>query len=1047
MKRKYTVLGLSLALALSGLWSCEKDIEESEKIETGKSVTLTLKSDVSENTRTSISYDEASGKYKPVWEANEHIGVFVSDNKNTDFENGDAGQTTQFIGDITLTAGTHKIYTYYPYDGTTYDKNTASEIRVTLPTVQNPTLSSFDGAADIMVGYPLDLTLSADETAPILEGLRFKRLMATLRIVPSDIASQIDGEPVLRMRLTAGNSESDAVLTGRVKIDLTTCEIHTDGFYSSGNYKCNYVEASYKETDGFQLDGNNAAFVVVNPTTIAAGKTLTLEIETANYKITKTSTLPSDMTFTAGEVTPLRMNLAAGTTIESTATGLTLPLEEDFADCTAGDNTSSSSSISWKGNDKFPAIKTAYQAGGAVRLGKGGELKTVKLNLDQPFTVVVKGKGWSQTENTLTVSAGSQSQNCTFSSYMNTGDWESMYLYFDAVNAASQISFSTASNIRVFIDEIQILQGKVTPPAFLVVEQKEITNVPAAGVTDATLSYTVNFDDDVEAECDGEVVTSAAKTANGTVTYTISENTGDAEREGLIELSSKSTGLSVLITVTQTGANTAATFTVTYTVKSTTSVTASGDVPQGASATFKNTYSTQDQLTSGNSATLTLSGFEGNVIKSIVMSMHSNGKSGAGSYDIKIGDNTAASQAAANFNAWTYNTTYGTNYRDVDTHAAETTVEANEDITITIKATANSLYIQSYTLTYEEAAPSTDPKISTDDITNIPADGVTDAEASYTVKNFTDDVEVTAVDGTIVTEAIADGGTILYTVAPNYTGKEAVGTITLTSASNPSVTATINVKQAADVFEVSPASLTLGSSKDDVATFTVNPTYAWTVSTEGTDYTVSPAAGEAGQTEVTVTASADGAAEQTTLGTITVTRTPDSKTAQVAVSQLAYGNIEPVLLYSTEFNYPINGNSYTNSNPYTGEDSDGKTWYITYGNWNGSNCAQFRVYNAGNFGVLYNGFDIAGVTSIKYKAKVNNNNLKLNTYYSTDSGNSWIQVDKNKVITTSLTAYEFTISESGEYTSVRIKFEAAGTKPSSSNFQLTIDDVEIYGLK
>lgn len=68
------------------------------------------------------------------------------------------------------------------------------------------------------------------------------------------------------------------------------------------------------------------------------------------------------------------------------------------------------------------------------------------------------------------------------------------------------------------------------------------------------------------------------------------------------------------------------------------------------------------------------------------MSMHSNGKSGAGSYDIKIGDNTAASQAAANFNAWTYNTTYGTSYRDVDTHAAETTVEANEDITITIKA-------------------------------------------------------------------------------------------------------------------------------------------------------------------------------------------------------------------------------------------------------------------------------------------------------------------------------------------------------------------------
>ena len=886
MKRKYTVLGLSLALALSGLWSCEKSIGESEKIETGKSVTLTLRSDLAEDTRTSISYDEASGKYKPVWKENEHIGVFVSDNKNIDFESGDAGQTTQFIGDITLTAGTHNVYSYYPYDGTTYDKNTASDTRITLPTVQNPTLTSFDGAADIMVGYPMDLTLHADETAPLLEGLRFKRLMATLQIVPSDIASQIDGEPVLRMRLTAGNSESDAVLTGRVKIDLTSCEIHADGFYSSGNYKCNYVEASYKETDNFQLDGKNAAFMVVNPTTIASGKTLTLEIETANYKVTKTSTLPSDMTFTAGAVTPLRMNLAAGTTIESTSTGLTLPFEEDFADCTTGNNTSSSgSSTPWKGNDKFPNITTAYQAGGAVRLGKGGELKTVKLNLDQPFTVIVKGKGWSQTENTLTVSAGSQSQNCTFNSYMNTGDWESMYLYFDAINAASQVSFSTASDMRVFIDEIQILQGKVTPPAELVVKQKEIA-IQAAGVTDAILSYTVNFDDDVEVECDGEVVTSAAKTANGTVTYTVSENTGDAEREGLIELSSKSTGLSVLITVTQTGANTASTYTVTYTVASTTSVTASGDVPQDASATFKNTYSTKDQLTKDKSASLTLSGFDGNVIKSIVMSMHSNGKSGAGSYDIKIGDNTVASQATANFNEWTYNTTYGTDYRDVDTHAAETTVEANEDITITIKATANSLYIQSYTLTYEVAAPSTDPTISADDITDVPATGVSDATTTYTVKNFTDDVQVSAFDGN-VTAASSSAGTITYTVAPNYSGAETIGTITLSSASAPAVT--INVKQAADVFEVSPASLTLGSSKDDIATFTVSSTYAWTVSTEGTGYTVSPAAGEAGQTEVTVTASADGASDEASLGTITVTRTPDSKTASVAVSQLAAG--------------------------------------------------------------------------------------------------------------------------------------------------------------
>ena len=52
--------------------------------------------------------------------------------------------------------------------------------------------------------------------------------------------------------------------------------------------------------------------------------------------------------------------------------------------------------------------------------------------------------------------------------------------------------------------------------------------------------------------------------------------------------------------------------TVTYTVATTTSVTSTGIAPEGASATFKNTYTTKDQITSGKSQTLTLSGYQNN---------------------------------------------------------------------------------------------------------------------------------------------------------------------------------------------------------------------------------------------------------------------------------------------------------------------------------------------------------------------------------------------------------------------------------------------------
>ena len=156
------------------------------------------------------------------------------------------------------------------------------------------------------------------------------------------------------------------------------------------------------------------------------------------------------------------------------------------------------------------------------------------------------------------------------------------------------------------------------------------------------------------------------------------------------------------------------------------------------------------------------------------------------------------------------------------------------------------------------------------------------------------------------------------------------------------------------------------------------------------------------------------------------------------------------IIYSTEFNYSVvttNGQTlYTNSDEYIGQD-DGKTtsWGILYGNWNGSNCGQMRVYSAGNFGSLYMKFDVSKATKISYKAKVDNTKLKLNTYYSTDSGENWIKVDADKVLTTTLSEYSFTISETGEYDKNRVKFEVTGTAPSSKNYQLTIDDVTIFG--
>lgn len=163
-------------------------------------------------------------------------------------------------------------------------------------------------------------------------------------------------------------------------------------------------------------------------------------------------------------------------------------------------------------------------------------------------------------------------------------------------------------------------------------------------------------------------------------------------------------------------------------------------------------------------------------------------------------------------------------------------------------------------------------------------------------------------------------------------------------------------------------------------------------------------------------------------------------------------SLEEIQLYSTEFNYTLSGLDYTSPNEIVGKDSEGGTsWGITYGNWNGSNCAQFRVYSSslGDFGSLYMKFDLPKVSRVSYKAKVKNRstNVRLNTYYSVDSGKSWINVDDKKELTNSWTGYEFVVSSKGEYENVRVKFEASGSRNTSSNEELTIDDVVIYGVE
>ncbi len=165
------------------------------------------------------------------------------------------------------------------------------------------------------------------------------------------------------------------------------------------------------------------------------------------------------------------------------------------------------------------------------------------------------------------------------------------------------------------------------------------------------------------------------------------------------------TGTSTVNNKTQQVVKAEETGTVKYTIDSASSVTSTGAI-EGSTATFKNTYTAnKEQLTKSNSATLSITGLDGYIIKGIVLYMHSNSSKGAGTFSAKAGNETLAEISSGTaFNKWFDNTSFGTSYRNVTVTMGNSnyTIGTGEALTIVIAATVNSLFIQSYTLSYEK---------------------------------------------------------------------------------------------------------------------------------------------------------------------------------------------------------------------------------------------------------------------------------------------------------------------------------------------------------
>lgn len=154
---------------------------------------------------------------------------------------------------------------------------------------------------------------------------------------------------------------------------------------------------------------------------------------------------------------------------EATTTGggggsTTELFSEDFSSITSGNSTSTSGSGStWTKNSNFYSVSNAYQAGGAVRLGKSGEAgnlvtKQLTAAIGETLTISFKVKGWSSVEGGIQVSGNNsefaQPAAITYTSTMS-GSFETKTVSVVLTKANPYIKIATTAK-RAFIDDIVI---------------------------------------------------------------------------------------------------------------------------------------------------------------------------------------------------------------------------------------------------------------------------------------------------------------------------------------------------------------------------------------------------------------------------------------------------------------------------------------------------------------------------------------------------------------------------------------------------------------
>lgn len=383
------------------------------------------------------------GTYTPKWTKDDKLALFIGEITTSTTEptailsnKAETGTTATFDETVPtdLTEGSflsfspagafEKVYT----DGT---------VGINLSKIQSPSSLTIDEACDVLVAKPCDFTAKNGTVA--INDLYFKRIFSIVKVNLKGVAA-LNGEKVTSFTLSAPTT-----LTGLTAVDLSTASISQ--WYTENES----VVAKYTtDTPVFGgKDGEeNTVWLVVNPTTVTSGSTVTFSGETENYTFSKDVTLSKELTFPQSQMAVINLTIGKGNyTAKKT---VTYTVTSTSAVSVSGDAPSGSSET----YSSTYSTKCQLTGGNSMNLTLSGyQGMTVKgLTLSMKSNSG-KGAGYLSVKagSTTLGSIGSSSSGVKFNTASWYGDWSTSYVDVKPTLSNTAYTVQNGENLVIVI--------------------------------------------------------------------------------------------------------------------------------------------------------------------------------------------------------------------------------------------------------------------------------------------------------------------------------------------------------------------------------------------------------------------------------------------------------------------------------------------------------------------------------------------------------------------------------------------------------------------